>query len=163
MAKLIDKDLKSLVVERENLNERLAILRAEMATVINAIDHHIDKGVADARKTQRKDTGIVNVEIEDVAVKHDIPKRVVWDQKKLDALHAKILQHEDPGKYIDITYGVSEKKFNTFPDAVKKVFAPARTVKAGKPKISFTIIPNPAEALAKSLPYSDIDDDDIPF
>ena len=67
----------------------------------------------------------------------EIKKTVAWTQKGPDSLEA-IAQRiaesgEDPAQYIDIKYGVSERKYEAWPESLKAPFRKARTVKPGKP------------------------------
>ena len=39
---------------------------------------------------------------------------------------------DDPSEYVEISYRISETKFNAWPESLKSAFAPARTLKTGK-------------------------------
>jgi hypothetical protein len=70
-----------------------------------------------------------------------IDKRVKWDQGGLAQLYEKIRAGgDDPSEYLDIGFSVQEKKYSAWPDLIKVVFAPHRTVTPGKPKYEFSII-----------------------
>jgi len=47
---------------------------------------------------------------------------------------------EDPAEYVEISYRVSETKFNAWPETLKTAFASARTLKTGKPGFRLALI-----------------------
>ncbi len=64
----------------------------------------------------------------------DLPKKVDWDQARLaEIAHRIAAGGENPAEYVEITYRVSEAKFTAWPETLKSAFAPARTLKTGKP------------------------------
>jgi len=73
----------------------------------------------------------------------DLPKRVDWDQDKLAQMARNIADgKQDPSEFIDTKLTVSERKYGALPEAWRKGFEPARTVKVGTLKI--TLEPNEA-------------------
>lgn len=72
------------------------------------------------------------------AVRVEVPKSVEWDQAKLREA-AKTVEGwgEDPTEYLTMKLSVAENAYKAWPTSIRRVFDPARTVKAGKPKISF--------------------------
>lgn len=68
-------------------------------------------------------------------IKVTVPKSVAWDQDELaHAVETIRSWGEDPADYVDTKLSVSEAKYKAWPPAIRDLFAPARTVKAGKPK-----------------------------
>ena len=133
-------NLKKLITEQETIAGQIATLQKNLAGIDEQIDGIIGKPIAQARLVQGKDTGVINLQIDGVTVKHDLPKKVKWDNKILTALVIAIKKAgEDPDRYVDTSYKIPEKRYGTFPDAIKNAFAPARTVEAGKAKITFTL------------------------
>jgi hypothetical protein len=115
---------------------------ADLLSVARAIVEHIDRALdlkyADRAHALRlaagKDTGIVHFDDGHVRVTADLPKRVEWDQRRLAEVVRRIANGgEDPAEYVEISYRVSETKFNAWPESLKSAFAPARTLKTGKP------------------------------
>lgn len=115
---------------------------ADLLSVARAIVEHIDRALelkyADRAHALRlaagKDTGIVHFDDGHVRVTADLPKRVEWDQQRLAEVVRRIANGgEDPTEYVEISYRVSETKFNAWPESLKSAFAPARTLKTGKP------------------------------
>ena len=133
-------NLKKLITEQETVAGQMTTLKKTLAGIDEQIDGIIGEPIAKARLVQGKDTGIINLQIDGVTVKHDLPKRVKWDNKILTTLVAAIKKAgDDPDRYVDTAYKIPEKRYGTFPDPIKNAFAPARTVEAGKAKVSFTV------------------------
>lgn len=88
----------------------------------------------EARATLGKDTGTVRFSDGAVTIVADLPKKIVWDQGKLAALVETIrASGEDPTQYVEIKLEVSERAYGAWPDAIRRAFEPARTLKTGKP------------------------------
>lgn len=86
----------------------------------------------EARRGCGKDTGTVRLVDGDYTVVADLPKRVDWNQEKLAQIAQNIADSgEDPAEFIDMKFSVSERKFGALPEAWRKGFEPARTVKVG--------------------------------
>ncbi len=86
------------------------------------------------RQDAGKTTGVVRFEDDGFVVVSDLPKRPEYDQRKLkEAVEALRRWGEDPEDYVGIEFKVSETKFGARPPAVRDLFEPARTIKAGKP------------------------------
>lgn len=113
-----------------------------LLTTAKAVDAWLDKAL-DLKYSQRarelrlaegKDTGVVHFEDGPVHITADLPKKVDWDQARLaEIAHRITAGGENPAEYVEITYRVSETKFNAWPETLKSAFAPARTLKTGKP------------------------------
>lgn len=87
----------------------------------------------DQRQSVGKDTGTVRFNDDNVTVVADLPKKVVWDQTTLSDLVEHIKgDGDDPTEYVDITFKVSERKYNAWPNHLKSAFQDARTVRTGK-------------------------------
>jgi hypothetical protein len=98
---------------------------------------------AEARRACNKDTGTVRLVDGDYTVVADLPKRVDWDQEKLAQIARNIADSgEDPTDFIDTKLTVSERKYGALPEAWRRGFEPARTVKTGTLKVTL----EPAEA-----------------
>ncbi len=67
-----------------------------------------------------------------------VHKNVSWDQDALGVAAETIKGWKQPvADYIDTTMKVTESKWNAWPETVRKVFEPARSVKSGKVKVVF--------------------------
>jgi len=109
--------------------------------VVDHIDRAVDRKYADRARQLRlaagKDTGVVHFDDGTVRVAADLPKRVEWDQAKLADIARRIVASgDDPSEFLEISYRVSETKFNAWPESLKSAFVPARTVKTGKAKFT---------------------------
>ena len=122
---------------------------ADLLAAAKAIVEHIDRAV-DLKYAQRahelrlaagKDTGVVHFDDGHVRITADLPKKVDWDQAKLTDITRRIAANgEDPAEYVEISYRISETKFNAWPETLKSAFAPARTLKTGKPGFRLALI-----------------------
>ena len=140
------KDLAHLPIgDMENLSpETMALLQGEANEALQHAKLMKDwlEGVIGLRYADRaqnhrqsigKDTGTVRFDDDSVAVVADLPKKVVWDQTSLADLVEQIKgDGDDPTEYVDITFKVSERKYNAWPSHIKAAFQEARTVRTGK-------------------------------
>ncbi|MCO6361587.1 hypothetical protein [Paracoccus sp. 08] len=107
-------------------------LTARFAT---ALEVRYAASAAEDRHGLGKDTGTVRLQDGPITVVAELPKRVDWDQSLLAALVGRILADgADPGEYVDLALSVSERKYTAWPRDIRDEFAPARTVRTGKPK-----------------------------
>ncbi len=122
---------------------------ADLLSAAKAIVEHIDRALdlkyADRAHAMRlaagKDTGVVHFDDGHVRITADLPKRIEWDQQRLAEVVRRIANGgEDPTEYVEISYRVSETKFNAWPESLKSAFAPARTLKTGKPGFRLALL-----------------------
>ncbi|KGL00068.1 hypothetical protein OIU14_07705 [Thalassobacter stenotrophicus] len=112
-------------------------LKAATARFSTALDVRYATRAAEARRACAKDTGTVRLADGDYTVVADLPKRVDWDQAKLAQIAANIADSgENAAEFIDTKLTVSERKYGALPEAWRKGFEPARTVKVGTLKVS---------------------------
>ena len=131
--------------------EHLALLQEDAAVALDAskkakdwIDGAIALRFADhvqvLRREAGKDTGTVRFEQDGVTVVADLPKRVDWDQALITAVVERIrAAGDDPAQYVDIAIKVPERKYTAWPENIRTAFAPARTVRTGKPSFVLTL------------------------
>ena len=129
---------------------------AEQLTKSKALKNWIDCAIAlkyDQRiRTLRgqlgKDTGIVNLHDDGVHIAADLPKKPIWDQQRLAEIAERIRASGDnPADFLDISYKVAERQYTAWPEHLRSVFAPARTVQTGKPVFKMRPAPtNPQPA-----------------
>ena len=92
------------------------------------------------RREAGKDTGPVRFEQDGVSVVADLPKRVDWDQALIAGVVERIrAAGDDPTQYVDIAIKVPERKYTAWPENIRTAFAPARTVRTGKPSFVLTL------------------------
>jgi hypothetical protein len=141
-------DLAQMPVEllaalQAELHHATKQLKAATARFNAALEVRYATRAAEARRACGKDTGTVRIADGDYTVVADLPKRVDWDQEKLAQIAANIADSgEDPAEFIDTKLSVSERKYGALPEAWRKGFEPARTVKTGTLKV--TLEPNEA-------------------
>lgn len=120
------------------LQDEVEAALACIKTIKDRFDHALDLKFAGraaaARSAEGKDTGTVRIADEDCTVIADLPKRVKWDQARLAEVVERIrAAGEDPNEYVAVEYRVSERAYGAWPQSIRSVFAPARTVETGKP------------------------------
>jgi len=129
--------------------ELLALLHAEAAEALakaRCLKDRLDSGI-DAKYRERaallrrnagKDTGAVRIADGDTIVIADLPKRVKWEQRQLEAIVERIRAGgENPADYVATEFTVSERAYGVWPSSIRAVFEPARTVEPGKPAYRF--------------------------
>ncbi len=95
---------------------------------------------ASIRQETGKDFGLIRFQDGNVEIAMDLPKRPSWDQGKLAGIVQTIRNAgDDPAQYVEISFDVSERKYTAWPDNIRRVFEPARTVKTGKPSFKLTL------------------------
>ena len=120
------------------IENELGLIDSDLKTVTGLISEIVADGADQQRAAQDKETGAVNFVRDGIKVTHTISKSVTWDQKELGAIAARIAgAGENPNDYMTSSYKVSERDFKNWSKAVQNVFNKARTVKPGKPKITF--------------------------
>ena len=131
--------------------QHLALLQEDAAAALEAskkIKDWIDGAIAlrfaehvqALRREAGKDTGTVRFEQDGVSVVADLPKRVDWDQALIAGVVERIrAAGDDPNQYVDIAIKVPERKYTAWPESIRTAFAPARTVRTGKPSFVLTL------------------------
>lgn len=134
-------------LHRQSVSKLVAIATG-LSHVKDAVRHYEDALQAEyerrfsdlaqqLRRQQGKDTGVVHFDDGDVRITADLPKKVEWDQKRLAEISRRITASgDDLTEFVEISYRVSETKFNAWPKSLKNAFAPARTLKTGKAKFT---------------------------
>ncbi len=122
---------------------------ADLLASGKALSDHIDQAIdfkwseraRNLRQDAGKDTGVVHFDDGNVRVTADLPKKVDWDQARLAEITRRITDSGDDAKqYVEISYRVSETKFNAWPETLKSAFEAARTVKSGKPSYRLALV-----------------------
>ena len=132
---------ESLFQLKNDAADLLAAAKAIVEHVDRALDLRYAQRAHELRLTAGKDTGVVHFDDGLVRITADLPKKVEWDQTKLSDITRRIAANgEDPSEYVEISYRISETKFNAWPETLKSAFAPARTLKTGKPGFRLALI-----------------------
>ena len=121
----------------------------DLLTDAKSLCDHIDQAI-DFKWNERarflrhevdKDSGVVHFDDGNLRITADLPKKIEWDQTRLAEIARRISESgDDPKQYVEITFRVSETKFNAWPDTLKSSFNAARTVKTGKPSYRLALI-----------------------
>jgi len=127
-----------------SIEPALAIVREQMATADQAIRELITADLTAIRKLQEKEFGAVHITRDGFRVTETIGKKVKWDQARLFGVFYKIQSTGDnPFDWMKAEFKVGEKEYNAYPKNIKAVFAPARTVTPGEPKLEFKLMEAP--------------------
>ena len=131
---LVAQSSESLLRIKRSADEQFAVARSAMAHIDLALELKYGRRAHQLRLAMGKDTGVVHFDDDGVRVTADLPKKVEWDQAKLAEIARRIAASgDDPAQFVEISYRVSETKFNAWPQSLRSAFIPARTVKVGKP------------------------------
>ncbi|MFW5908025.1 MAG: DUF7173 family protein [Desulfosalsimonas sp.] len=116
------------MAERQETAKKIEELQARLEELNDAIYEKV--------KDRVKDQGSTTINEAGYKVVVTIPQRVSWDEKKLRQVAENIRQHgDDPEEYIQYKLSVPESKYKNFPEQIRQVFEPARTIKPGKRSI----------------------------
>jgi hypothetical protein len=125
---------EQLALLQEDIEENLRRARMARDWLDGALMLKYGERAAALRREAGKDTGTVRIVEDEYIVIADLPKRVKWDQ----ALLAEVVERiraagDDPAEYVTTEFKVSERAYGAWPQAIRSIFAPARTVETGKP------------------------------
>jgi hypothetical protein len=125
---------EQLVLLQEDIEENLRRAKLAKDWLDGALALKYGERAAALRREAGKDTGTIRLVDGVVTVIADLPKRIEWDQARLSALVERIRAGgEDPAEYVSTEFKVSERAFTAWPESIRQLFAPARTVRTGKP------------------------------
>ena len=125
-----------LAILQRDVDERIKRDKAAKARLDGALTVRYATRAAEERQARAKDTGTVRFDDGDFTVVADLPKRVDWDQQRLGEIVERIRNSgDDPTQYVDIAIKVPERKYAAWPDNIRAVFEPARTVRTGALKV----------------------------
>lgn len=134
---LVEQTSESLLRIKRSADEQFAVARSAMAHIDLALELKYGRRAHQLRLAMGKDTGVVHFDDGQVQITADLPKRVEWHQAKLaDIVRRIAASGDDPAQFVEISYRVSETKFNAWPPSLRSAFIPARTVKVGKAKFT---------------------------
>ncbi|WP_372395203.1 hypothetical protein ABMY26_06970 (plasmid) [Azospirillum sp. HJ39] len=139
----LDKPLDQLLGLQEDIATAETNLKRAKAWLSAALDLRFQADAAKLRKDDGKDFGAVRLEKveadEQFLIECDLEKKVEWDQAKIGtAVLALQAAGEKPREYVETAYKVGETKFKAWPERIRKLFEPARTVKPGAAKYRIT-------------------------
>lgn len=143
---LMEHSAESLFHLKGNAADFLSMAKAVAERVDLALELKYAEDAQQLRLAAGKDTGVIHFDDGHVRITADLPKKVEWDQAKLADITRRIVTSgEDPAQYVEISYRVSETKFGAWPESIKAAFAPARTLKTGKPGFRLALLQGDAQ------------------
>jgi hypothetical protein len=138
---LAQQSSESLFELKTSATDLLLIAKAIAEHVDRALDLKYAERAHQLRLSADKDAGVVHFDDGRIRITADLPKKVDWDQQRLADIVRRIAANGDnPAEYVEISYRISETKFNAWPESLKSAFAPARTLKTGKPGFRLALI-----------------------
>lgn len=119
------------------LLEEMSAFKADLKLFDNrlhaALVERFSKSANDMRQAAGNDTGTIRMAIDGHTVIANLPKDVEWDQDELKKSIDQIADSGEPiEQYVSVKYTVMESKYNAWPDSLKAIFAPARSVGVGR-------------------------------
>ncbi len=131
---LAEQSGESLFQLKNNAADFLVMAKTIVEYIDRALDLKYSAQAHQLRLAAGKDTGVVHFDDGRVHITADLPKKIEWDQTRLADITQRIAANGDnPAEYVEISYRVSETKFNAWPESLKSSFSAARTLKTGKP------------------------------
>jgi hypothetical protein len=141
--------LRELLGRRDVLNKKAAGIQESIKPLLDAVGEQLTEvekeitallsaDLTAIRKLQEKEFGAVHITRDGFRVTETIAKKVKWDQEKLFGVFHKIQSTGDnPFDWMKAEFKVGEKEYGAYPKNIQAVFAPARTVTPGDPKLEF--------------------------
>lgn len=131
-------DIDVLIDYIKETDQQLAALKARKGILQNELGALVLSDVDNQLSQKDYGCGTATIETESHKIKVTVPKKVKWDQDKLQELHDKIsASGDDPRTYMKSEFKVSETTFKDWPDNIQKAFSEARTVEQGATTYKF--------------------------
>lgn len=109
----------------------------------SAINLKYEEKIRAKRLRLEKDSGVVHLEEDGFKISCDLPRKIEWDQRKLQIIIASMMSYgANINDFVETIYHVPERKYNSWSESMKKEFMPARIVKHGRVKYKLTKIEN---------------------
>jgi len=126
------------IAQLTDLLDTVAVrIKAAQAVVVQTVTDRYGEQAKTQLLAEGRDTGTTHIADGDIDVAVEIGKDVKWEQATLKQLARRIAEGgEDPAEYIEVKYTVSERKYSAWPDTIRRVFEPARTVTPKAPKVT---------------------------
>ena len=141
IAEIVALPSEELAHLQKDADEALRKAKTMVAWLDSALLMKYAERAKAARLDAGKDFGATRFADGEVTIVAELPKRVDWDQHELGQLVERIKgEGDDPREYVEVSLKVSERKYTSWPLHIRKLFEPARTVRAGAQ--SFSLILN---------------------
>lgn len=136
-------NLKELLEQKAQIETKIQEITQPLQENLTKIGDQINE-IAMKLLQDPNNPGTYNLETDGVKVKATIGKTVKWSQTTLGLIWERIAASGDePRQYMTPEYKISENSYKGWPDQIRNVFLPARTVTPTKPKFEFTINEKP--------------------
>lgn len=131
-AVIVGLSLDALDALLGEIDAETKVCGAAKKAIIANIETTYARSIAAAYDVEHKDFGTIRVSDGGYEIVVDTPKKVEWDQAILTEAGDKIAATgDDVHEYLDVTLSVPERKYTAWPEHIRRVFEPARTVKPG--------------------------------
>lgn len=138
IADLADMRASTLAALAEEVSQQAALLASRKSKLEAAMERRFGDAMRSALAAKQSDTGTIHLTEDEQDITVTIGKTVDWNQDELRKAMATIeAWGEDPREYLSLKLSVAESAYKAWPDSIRKVFEPARTMKPGKPKFTF--------------------------
>lgn len=113
--------LLDLLAKKESLDKAISTYKSQ-------ITEYCQNELAEKLADKDEPFGTVNIG----PFSFNVPKKVEWDQSKLEILWTQIQEGgENPYEYMNTIYKVKETAFKNWPTSIQNAFIPARTIQPG--------------------------------
>ena len=139
IAQLASLPTQQLCEVDANIDKAITWLKCARTKVDAALEQRFGQQGREALHDTARDFGTAHFNVDGVHVKYELPKKVSWDQKKLNAIADRtVASGETVESYLDVELSISETRYTNWPPALQQQFADARTVDAGKATFEFS-------------------------
>ena len=133
IAEIIGLPATELARLQHEADEALREAKLTVAWLDSALTQKYAERAKVARADADKDFGVARFVDGGVTVVADLQKKVEWDQRDL----ADLVEHikadgKDPRDYVEVSLKVAERNYTSWPNHIRSLFEPSRTVRAGK-------------------------------
>lgn len=133
-------DLLGHVTELESIKDQIDALKKREGDIKDTILSRYESDLKELYKAKDEPFGAVNIQDGIITLTVTTPKKIEWDQDKLEYVFNDIrASGHDPEEYIDIQFKVREAAFKNWPSSIQDAFIPARTVQSGTPSMKWKI------------------------
>jgi hypothetical protein len=140
IGEVINLPADHLALLQEEVRSTLDMAKRAVDWIEGAIALRYEQQAVALRGQQGKDTGTVRFDDGCVTVVAELNKKVDWDQRQLADLIERIRAGgENPGDYVEVSFKVAERAYAAWPERIRTVFEPARTVRTGRQTFKLTL------------------------
>lgn len=133
----ISKTTAEIYAELEFIaHQKAELVKSEKALNEELIERYF-QAINNKLEQKTQPYGVVSFDEDEFKIKFDTPKKVEWDQDKLQGLYEEIKKDgQDPTDYIEVKYNVPERLYSAWPRNLQDAFIEARTITPGNIKVT---------------------------